>query len=118
MSANERKGPSGRKITQTAGSGGWTSGQLVTIRTGTTGWVGEAVTDVAEGEDGALEVGHQAKVPKNTGVSWSNGAKLYKDASTNNLTNVSSGNDYAGSAVGDAGTSDTEAWIVFAPSGG
>lgn len=120
MSLNPRKGPSGRKVTQTAPTGGWTSGDLITIRTGTSGWVGEAIDDVAVGVEGAVEVGHQAYVPKNTGTgeSWSNGAKLYKDASTGKLTPTATGNDYAGSAVGAATTAATSAWICFAPTGG
>jgi hypothetical protein len=120
MSLNPRKGPSGRKVTQTAPTGGWTAGDLITIRSGTTGWVGEAIDDVAATEEGAVETGHQAYIPKNTGTgeSWSNGALLYKDASTEKLTPTATGNDFVGSAVGAATTSDTSAWVTFAPSGG
>lgn len=120
MSLNPRKGPSGRKVTQTAPTGGWTSGDLISIRTGTAGWVGEAIDDVAATEEGAVEVGHQATIPKNTGIgeSFSVGSKVYKDASTGKATPTATGNDYLGGAVAAANTAATTVEVCFAPTGG
>ncbi|MFI4862427.1 MAG: DUF2190 family protein [Phycisphaerales bacterium JB063] len=119
MSANPRKGPSGRKITLTAPTGGWSSGDLVTILAGNTGWVGEGIADVSAGEEGAVEVGHQATIPKNTGTgeAFTVGAIVYKDASTGAATPNATGNDYLGRATEIAGTSATTVNVVFAPTG-
>ena len=120
MSTSEKKGPSGRKVTVTAGSGGITSGDLHTLKSGSTGWVGEAIDDAANGEDVAIEVGHQAKIPKNTGSgeSFGVGDLVYKDTSSGKATAVSSSNDYIGRCTADASTSDTDVWTAFAPTGG
>lgn len=119
MSLNPRKGPSGRKLTLTAPTGGWSSGDLITILAGTSGWVGEALDDVAAGETGAVEVGHQATITKNTGTgeSFAVGAAVYKDASTEVATATATGNDYLGRAVAAAGTSATTVEVCFAPTG-
>lgn len=119
MSLNPRKGPSGRKITQTAPTGGWTSGDLITVKSGTSGWVGEAIDDVAATETGAVEVGHQATIPKNTGTgeSFSVGDVWYKDASSGKATPTATGNDYGGRVVAAATTAATTVEVVFAPTG-
>ena len=119
MSTNVRKGAPGRKITLTAPTGGWSSGDLITILAGNSGWVGEAVTDVAVGATGAVEVGHQVTIPKNTGTgeSFAVGAVVYKDASTGKATAAPTGNDYIGRAVASASTAATTVETVFAPAG-
>lgn len=120
MSLNERKGPAGQKVIATAPSGGWSSGDLITLASGTTGWVGEALDDVAATETGAVEVGHQAKIAKNTssGESFSQGDLVYKDASTGDASSISSGNDLIGRCTEDAAVADTHVWVAFAPTGG
>lgn len=119
MSTNPRKGGPGRKVTLTAPTGGWSSGDLVTILAGVNGWVGEAVTDVAAGDAGAVEVGHQITVTKNTGTgeSFAVGAAVYKDASTGVATATATGNDYLGRAVAAAGTAATTVEVICAPTG-
>lgn len=120
MTLNARKGAAGRKVTVTAPTGGWTAGDLITLATGTSGWVGEAIDDVAATVSGAVEVGHQATITKNTGSgeSFSQGDKVYKDASTENATPTATGNDYIGRAAAAATTAATTVEVVFAPSGG
>lgn len=119
MSLNTHKGGPGRKVTQTAPTGGWSSGDLITILAGNSGWVGEAVTDVAVGAEGAVEVGHQSAIPKNTGTgeSFTVGAIVYKDASTGKATPNATGNDYLGRATEIASTAATTVNVVFAPTG-
>ena len=119
MTLNPRKGPSGRKVTQTAPTGGWTSGDLITLKAGPRGWVGEAIDDVAATENGAVEVGHQATIPKDTGTgeSFAVGDDWYKDATSGKATPDAAGNDYGGKVVAAAGTAATTVEVVFAPTG-
>src|SRR5690606_5623342 len=109
MSTLQTKGASGRKMNITAPTGGYSSGDIVPIRTGTTGWCGIAVVDIAAGESGTVEYGHQVEVPKNTGTgeSFAVGALVYHDASTGKATASSTGNDLMGAATEAAGTAAT-----------
>lgn len=120
MTLNPRKGPSGRKVTQTAPTGGWTSGDLFAIRTGPQGLVGECIDDVAATETGAVEVGHQATIPKNTGTgeSFAVGDVWYEDASTGKATPTALGNNYGGTVVAAAGTAVTTVEVLFDATGG
>ena len=119
MTLNPRKGPSGRKVTQTAPTGGWTSGDLITLKAGPRGWVGEAIDDVSATNNGAVEVGHQATIPKDTGTgeSFAVGDDWYKDAASGKATPTAAGNDYGGKVVAAAGTAATTVEVVFAPTG-
>lgn len=113
MSTLRTKGPSGRRMTVTAPTGGYSGGDLVPIRTGVTGCCGIAIDDIAAAETGPVEYGHQVEVAKNTGTgeSFAVGALVYHDASTGLATATATGNDLAGTATAAAGTSASVVWV-------
>lgn len=120
MSSNPRKGPSGRKISVTAPTGGLASGALFAIVAGIQGWVGEVIATIAAGVEGAVEVGHQATIPKNTGtgMSFAKGDLWYLDASTGKATPTATGNTLGGKVLAVASTSATTVEVMFFPVGG
>ena len=71
-----------------------------------------AVADIDSGAVGAVRRAGVCTLAKASGLSWSDGAQLYWDASSECLTTVSSGNTKAGIAVGDAASADTTADVV------
>lgn len=118
MSALQTRGPSGRKVTVTAPTGGYSSGDIVPIRTGTEGWCGIAMCDIAAAETGTAEHGHEVEVTKNTGTgeSFAIGALVYRDASTGVATATATGNDLMGAATEAAGTAATTVWVQLGSS--
>ena len=113
----QTKGPSGRKINVTAPTGGYSGGDLIAIRTGASGVCAVVVDDIAAGESGPAELGHQVELPKltGTGEDWSQGDVLYRDASTGSLTPNATGNTRAGMAAADATTAATVGWVLLNP---
>lgn len=76
--------------------------------------LGVAVSDIAIGEQGVLQVADQVELPSISGVAtlWSQGDNLYWDAAAKKVTNIyASGLNRIGEAALDKADSDTQAQV-------
>lgn len=85
------------------------SGELVIIG----GLVGVAVTNIAVGETGSVNLTGVYSVPKASGA-ITQGAKLYYVTADKNLSTTASGNTYVGFANKAALTGDTTVELILA----
>jgi len=75
--------------------------------------LGIAVNDIADGDDGAVRVVGSVKVTKASGESWTAGSsRIFYDSSASNFTTAPKA-QYAGIATYDAGSSDTEGYVLL-----
>lgn len=69
--------------------------------------VGVALTDIANGDTGTLQLSGVALLPKATGQAWTQGAKLYWDDTAKKFTTTDTSNTLAGWAYAAAASGDT-----------
>lgn len=93
----------GEIITLTAPSGGVVSGTAYKIGS----LLSVACVSADEAASYSAAVTGIFTLPKATGQTWTEGAKLYWDDGAKKFTTTSSGNTLAGCAVAAAGSSDT-----------
>ncbi len=74
--------------------------------------IGIACGDIANGASGQLEIVREHELPANAAEAWSQGIRLYVDASTSKLTAIASGNRYAGLAAADKAATATTALLL------
>tara|TARA_B100000989_G_scaffold192970_1_gene145586 strand:- start:762 stop:1094 length:333 start_codon:yes stop_codon:yes gene_type:complete len=95
---------SGAVLDYTASGADVKSGDVVII--GTLG--GVALTDIKDGDTGAVQVEGVFTVPKKTGVTIANGAKVYWVSGDSAVGTTASGNTLIGTAVQGAASGATE----------
>ncbi|MEM9791082.1 MAG: DUF2190 family protein [Planctomycetota bacterium] len=76
------------------------SGDLIVLRSGNAGKIGVAVTDIADGQTGAVAIKNRVvELPALTGTAFADAVVLYWDDTNGRLTNDATGNTLAGSAA-------------------
>lgn len=106
----ELRNPNWKSFKTTAPSGGYSAGDMVKVND----TIGVIVEDASAGNDAVLIYSaEKIVVPKATGsgIAFSEGSKVYYDASAKKVTNSASGTTLVGIALESAGASDTTVLI-------
>lgn len=75
--------------------------------------VGVALQDIAANTTGSICLRGVFWMPKATGISINQGAKVYWDSSNNNVTTNSTGTTFCGFCARAAGSSDTQVLVML-----
>lgn len=98
----------GKVLQYTASGADIASGDLVNIGN----LAGVAITDIADGETGAVQIYGVFSLPKASGA-ISQGAKVYWDSANSNVTTTASGNTIIGVAATAHISGDTTANVLL-----
>lgn len=97
----------GHVLTFIGAAGGHLSGDLVVIGS----MFGISTGNVSEDAEGELALGGVYALPKVSAQAWTQGVKLYWDATAKLVTSVSTANTYIGVAAAAAANPSASGWV-------
>lgn len=101
-------------INATAPTGGTLSGAVLVILSGASGLIGVALADIAAGVAGPVAIkNYEVELAAVNNAAFSQGDKLYWDASAGKLTKTSTGNTPAGRCAAAKASTIAKAKVIL-----